>query len=76
MTDEFATGRKGIIPLVMEMTGGPCTEFGVPTSTSKTLFAGQDRIWLAPLAEEEYDAEYLPKVNAQPIMQPEAEKKV
>ncbi|XP_049622405.1 sodium channel protein type 11 subunit alpha [Suncus etruscus] len=71
MTDGFATENKGIIPL----TGGPCTEFGVPTSTSKTLGVGQDRIWLAPLAEEEYDVEYLPKVNVQPIMQPEAEKK-
>ncbi|XP_004614619.3 sodium channel protein type 11 subunit alpha [Sorex araneus] len=71
VTDVLSTETKEIIPLVIEMKGGSCDEFGLQTSASKTLNVGQDRIWLAPLAEEEYDFDNLPKINV-----PETEKKV
>ncbi|XP_067610130.1 sodium channel protein type 11 subunit alpha isoform X3 [Pseudorca crassidens] len=67
---------KGVIPLVTEMRKGPETweEFGVLTSAPKTLSVGHDRTWLAPLAEEEDDAESPGEDKAQPIAQPEAGK--
>ncbi|XP_036726303.1 sodium channel protein type 11 subunit alpha isoform X1 [Balaenoptera musculus] len=67
---------KGVIPLVTEMRKGPETweEFGVLTSAPKTLSVGHDRTWLAPLAEEEDDAESPGEDKAQPVTQPEAGK--
>ncbi|KAL4677439.1 hypothetical protein H8959_020113, partial [Pygathrix nigripes] len=66
---------KDIIPLVTEMKRGSETqeELGILTSVPKTLGIRHDWTWLAPLAEEEDDAEFSGEDNAQPITQPEAE---
>uniref|UniRef100_A0AC11EIG0 Sodium voltage-gated channel alpha subunit 11 n=1 Tax=Ovis aries TaxID=9940 RepID=A0AC11EIG0_SHEEP len=64
---------KDIIPLVTGMKKGPeiWEEFGVLTSVPMTL---HDRTWLAPLAEEEDDAESLGEDKGQAATQPEAGK--
>lgn len=78
MTEGPEAESKGVIPLVTEMRKGPETweEFGVLTSAPKTLSVGHDRTWLAPLAEEEDDAESPGEDKTQPITQPEAGKQV
>uniref|UniRef100_A0A2K5CEB4 Sodium channel protein n=1 Tax=Aotus nancymaae TaxID=37293 RepID=A0A2K5CEB4_AOTNA len=63
------------IPLVTETKRGSETqeELGILASVPKTLGIGHDWTWLAPLAEEEDDAEFSGGDNAEPITQPEAE---
>ncbi|XP_060983795.1 sodium channel protein type 11 subunit alpha [Dama dama] len=64
---------KDIIPLVTGIRKGPeiWEEFGVLTSVPMTL---HERTWLAPLAEEEDDAESPGEDKAQAVTQPEAGK--
>lgn len=78
VTGGCAAQSKDIIPLVTEMKRGSETqeELGILTSVPKTLGIRHDRTWLAPLAEEEDDAEFSGEDNAQPITQPEAEQQV
>ena len=66
---------KDIIPLVTGTRKGPeiWEEFGILTSVPMTL---HDRTWLAPLAEEEDDAEFPGEDKAQAVTQPEAGKQV
>lgn len=60
------------------MKTGPETreEFSVLTSVPKPLNVDHVQTWLAPLAEEEDDDEFLDEDNAQPVTQPEARKEV
>ncbi|XP_037844358.1 sodium channel protein type 11 subunit alpha isoform X2 [Chlorocebus sabaeus] len=75
VTGGCAAQSKDIIPLVTEMKRGSETqeELGILTSVPKTSGIRHDWTWLAPLAEEEDDAEFSGEDNAQPITQPEAE---
>nr|XP_058144903.1 sodium channel protein type 11 subunit alpha [Dasypus novemcinctus] len=61
------------VPLAPGMKRGPETweEFCAQTSIPVALVTGHERTWLAPLAEEENDAEYH-EDDAQPVPQPEA----
>lgn len=78
VTGGCAAQSKDIIPLVTEMKRGSETqeELGILTSVPKTSGIRHDWTWLAPLAEEEDDAEFSGEDNAQPITQPEAEQQV
>lgn len=75
VTEGLVGESKDIIPLVTGMKKGPeiWEEFGVLTSVPMTL---HDRTWLAPLAEEEDDAESLGEDKGQAAAQPEAGKQV
>uniref|UniRef100_A0A8C3YVW1 Sodium channel protein n=1 Tax=Catagonus wagneri TaxID=51154 RepID=A0A8C3YVW1_9CETA len=74
ITECPATESKDVIPLVTKMKKGPepWEEFCVLTSAPRTLSVGHDRTWLAPLAEEEDDAESLCEQEAHPVTEPEA----
>uniref|UniRef100_E1BHM6 Sodium channel protein n=1 Tax=Bos taurus TaxID=9913 RepID=E1BHM6_BOVIN len=73
VTEDPGGKIKDIIPLVTGMRKGPeiWEEFGVLTSVPMALY---DRTWLAPLAEEEDDAEPPGEDKAQAVTQPEAGK--
>uniref|UniRef100_A0A8B9X594 Sodium channel protein n=1 Tax=Bos mutus grunniens TaxID=30521 RepID=A0A8B9X594_BOSMU len=73
VTEDPGGKIKDIIPLVTGMRKGPeiWEEFGVLTSVPMAL---HDRTWLAPLAEEEDDAEPPGEDKAQAVTQPEAGK--
>ena len=75
VTEDPGGKIKDIIPLVTGMRKGPeiWEEFGVLTSVPMAL---HDRTWLAPLAEEEDDAEPPGEDKAQAVTQPEAGKQV
>ncbi|KAF6101020.1 sodium voltage-gated channel alpha subunit 11 [Phyllostomus discolor] len=77
-TEGSSAENKDIIPLVTEMKKGPETrdEFSALTSAPKPLSVDHAQTWLAPLAEEEDDNEFLDEDNAQPVTQPEARKEV
>ncbi|EPY86849.1 Sodium channel protein type XI alpha subunit-like protein [Camelus ferus] len=76
VTGGLAAENKDVIPLVTEIKRGPETqeEFGVLTYAPKTLSIGHDRTWLAPLAEEEDNAESPDEDKTQCVTQPEAGK--
>ncbi|XP_037004239.2 sodium channel protein type 11 subunit alpha [Artibeus jamaicensis] len=78
VTEGSSAENKDIIPLVTEMKKGLATweEFSVLTSAPKPLNVDHAQTWLAPLAEEEDDDEFLDEYNAQPVTQPEARKEV
>lgn len=75
VTEDPGGKIKDIIPLVTGMRKGPeiWEEFGILTSVPMAL---HDRTWLAPLAEEEDDAEPPGEDKAQAVTQPEAGKQV
>ncbi|XP_076985885.1 sodium channel protein type 11 subunit alpha isoform X1 [Tamandua tetradactyla] len=76
ITGAPATESKDIIPLVLDMKRDPenCEKFGAQTSVPIALVTEHERTWLAPLAEEEFDAETPVEDNTQPATQPEAGK--
>ncbi|XP_037684693.1 sodium channel protein type 11 subunit alpha [Choloepus didactylus] len=76
VTGAPAAESQVIIPLVPEMKRGPenWEEFVAQTSVPIASVIGHERTWLAPLAEEESDAESPDEDDTQPVTQPEAGK--
>ncbi|KAM6169897.1 sodium channel protein type 11 subunit alpha [Rhynchocyon petersi] len=71
VTTDLLSQSKDIIPLVTEIKKVPGTleEIGALTSAPKAVSTGHEQIWLAPLAEEEYDVESPEEDEAQTVTQ-------